>query len=52
VAGWWFSPVSSTNKTDHHNITEILLKGNLKSLSDILMKLKTEFNAIGSGNWE
>ena len=26
VAGWWFSPVSSTNKTDHHDITEILLK--------------------------
>jgi hypothetical protein len=26
---WWFSlgtPVTSTNKTDHHNITEILLK--------------------------
>jgi hypothetical protein len=29
AAGLWFSPgtlVSSTNKTDHHNITEILLK--------------------------
>ena len=29
VAGWWFSPatlVSSTNKTNCHNITEILLK--------------------------
>jgi hypothetical protein len=29
VAGQWFSPgtpVSSTNKTDHHGITEILLK--------------------------
>jgi hypothetical protein len=27
--GWWFSwglPVSSTNKTDCHDITEILLK--------------------------
>jgi hypothetical protein len=27
VAGWWFcpgTPVSSTNKTDHHGITEIL----------------------------
>jgi hypothetical protein len=27
--GWWFSPgssVSSTNKTDRHDITEILLK--------------------------
>jgi hypothetical protein len=29
AAGWWFSmgtPVSSTNKTDRHDITEILLK--------------------------
>jgi hypothetical protein len=29
LTGWWFSlgtPVSSTNKTDRHNITEILLK--------------------------
>ena len=29
AADWWFStgtPVSSTNKTDHHDITEILLK--------------------------
>jgi hypothetical protein len=25
VAGLWFSPVSFTNKTDHHDITEILL---------------------------
>ncbi len=26
ATGWWFSPVSSTNKTDRHNITEVLLK--------------------------
>jgi hypothetical protein len=29
VTGWWFSPgipVSSTNKTDCHDVTEILLK--------------------------
>ena len=26
ATGRWFSPVSSTNKTDHHDITEILLK--------------------------
>jgi succinate dehydrogenase flavin-adding protein (antitoxin of CptAB toxin-antitoxin module) len=26
VAGQWFSPVSYTNKTDCHDITEILLK--------------------------
>jgi hypothetical protein len=33
VAGQWFSPgtlVSSTNKTDRHDITEILLKVALK----------------------
>jgi hypothetical protein len=26
VAGQWFSLVSSTNKTDRHDVTEILLK--------------------------
>jgi hypothetical protein len=29
AAGWWFSPgtsVTSTNKTEHYDITEILLK--------------------------
>ena len=26
VTGWWFSPVSSINKTDCHDITETLLK--------------------------
>ena len=33
---WWFSPstpVSSTNKTDHHNITEILLKVALNTIN-------------------
>jgi hypothetical protein len=33
ATGQWFSPgtpVSSTNKIDHHNITEILLKVALK----------------------
>jgi hypothetical protein len=36
MAGWWFStgtPVSSTNKTDRHNITEILLKVALKIIN-------------------
>jgi hypothetical protein len=31
ATGWWFSqgiPVSSTNKTDSHDITEILYKNN------------------------
>jgi hypothetical protein len=34
VTGWWFSPampVSSANKTDWHDITEILLKGALNT---------------------
>jgi len=36
VAGQWFSPgtpVSSTNKTDHHAITEILLKVALNTIT-------------------
>ena len=35
VAGWWFSvgtPVSSANKTDLHDITEILLKMTLNTI--------------------
>ena len=31
--GRWFSPVSSTNKTDRHNITEILLKVVLNTIN-------------------
>jgi len=37
VTGWWFSPgpqVSSTNKTDCHDITEILLKVPLNTIKD------------------
>jgi hypothetical protein len=36
AAGWWFSPgspVSSTNKTDLHDITEILLKLMLSTIN-------------------
>jgi hypothetical protein len=36
AAGRWFSPgnqVSTTNKTDHHNITEILLKVALNTIT-------------------
>jgi hypothetical protein len=36
VAGLWFSPgtpVSSTNKTDHHDIAEILLKVTLNIIN-------------------
>jgi hypothetical protein len=35
VTCWWFSPgtpVSSTNKTDRHDITEILLKVALNTI--------------------
>jgi hypothetical protein len=32
ATGRWFSPVSSTNKTDHYDITEILLKVALNTI--------------------
>jgi hypothetical protein len=41
---WWFSPgtqVSSTNITDHHDITEILLKVELNTI--ILTAMYNEF---------
>ena len=36
MKGWWFSqstPVSSTNNTDHYDITEILLKAALSTIA-------------------
>ena len=36
MAGWWLSPgtpVSSTNNTDRHNITEILSKVSLNTIN-------------------
>ena len=33
AAGHWFSPVSSTNKTDYHDITKILLKVALNTIT-------------------
>jgi hypothetical protein len=36
MTGWWFSmgtPVSSTNKTDHNDITKILLKVALNTIT-------------------
>jgi hypothetical protein len=47
VAGQWFSTgttVSSTNKTDHHDITEILLKVAL-----FILNYKNYFYAKKSG---
>jgi hypothetical protein len=39
VAGRWFSPASSTNKTDRQDITEILLKKDDDSEDDDLADL-------------
>ena len=33
AAGRWFSPISSTNETDHHDITEILLTVALNTIN-------------------
>jgi hypothetical protein len=36
LTGWWFSPgtpMSSNNKTDRHDVTEILLKGALNIIT-------------------
>jgi hypothetical protein len=36
ATGWWFSPgslVSSTNKTDHYDITEMLLELALNTIT-------------------
>ena len=38
----WFSPISSNNKTNHHNITEILLKVALNTIN---------FRLRGLGLW-
>jgi hypothetical protein len=42
ATGLWFflgPPVSSTNKTDHHNITEILLKVALSTIKQTLLAI-------------
>ena len=55
MAGRWFSPgtlISSTNKTDHHNVTEILLKVALNTITlttkHLLMKTTFFFNCSSS----
>jgi hypothetical protein len=58
AAGRWFSPfsgysVSSINKTDHHDITEILLKVTLNTLttrSPLLMNRKPTMMANNCNN--
>jgi hypothetical protein len=50
VTGQWFSPgspVSSTNKTDRHDITEILLKVALSTITmNIVVNQYVEDNII------
>ena len=38
ATGWWFSPVSSTNKTDRYDIIEILLKVVLNTITRFLTR--------------
>jgi hypothetical protein len=53
ATGRWFSPVSSTNETDRHDITEILLKVAINTItltlycsrSDVIMNLNLILNA-------
>ena len=52
--GWWFSPgtpASSTNKTDRHNITEILLNVALSTISLILNVCTKVFMQLQLLNW-
>jgi hypothetical protein len=46
ATGRWFSPgtpVSSTNKSDHHDIAEILLKVALNTINQIKLKARKIF---------
>jgi hypothetical protein len=40
VTGWWFSPISSINKTDCHKITEILLKVALNTINPTIKRFR------------
>jgi hypothetical protein len=58
VGGWWFSPgtpVSSTNKTDRHDITEILLKVALNIIKQTsifeLTSVVIDTDCIGLANY-
>jgi hypothetical protein len=54
MTGWWFSPdtpVSSTNKTDRHNITEILLKVSLSTNQPIYFQLQQTPVRLSSNNY-
>jgi hypothetical protein len=41
ATGLWFSPVSSTNKTEHNDATVILLKVALNTINQPIFILKT-----------
>ena len=50
ATGLWLSlgtPVSSTNKTDHHDITEILLKVVLNPISQLKFGYSSAMNFTG-----
>ena len=51
VAGRLFSPVSSTNKTDRHDITEILLKVALDTIALTLTLKKNNDGDIFKSSW-
>ena len=54
VTGQWFSPgtpVSSTKKTDHHNITEILLKVALNTITLTLLSFSLHRGCNGCWPW-
>ena len=52
VTGWWFSsstPISFTDKTDRHDITEILLKVALNTISQTNHTTNKEFIIKSTG---
>jgi hypothetical protein len=46
AVGRWFSPVSSINKTDRYVITEILLKGELNTITLTPCKLSKRYMCV------
>ena len=46
ATGRWFSPVSSTNKIDRHDMTEILLKVALNTITQILYSRNYVFLSV------
>ena len=40
MTGRWFSPITSTNKTDRQDITELLLKVALNTINQIILLYK------------